>query len=195
MLLTFWQHIQPVDQWLITHINQNWSSPLLDTFIPYVRETLFWIPLYIFLFFFSILNFGLKGWWWVMGGVLTAALSDLISSELIKEHIMRIRPCQDPTVAPLLRFFINYCPVSSSFTSSHAANHFAQAVFFYVTLKPVIGKWGLFFFAWAALIAYAQVYVGVHYPFDVLSGAVLGCGIGFFMSKMFHRQIGKLTVS
>src|SRR6266404_2137466 len=104
--LTFWQQIQPVDRWLITHINQNWSSPFLDSVIPYLRETLTWIPLYLFLFFLAIFNFRGKAWWWIMGAVLTAALSDLVSSRLIKENIIRIRPCQDAEVSQLLRFFI-----------------------------------------------------------------------------------------
>ncbi len=195
ILLTFWQHIQPVDVWLITHINQNWGNSFLDTVLPYFRETLFWIPLYLFLLLLVTMNCGKKSWWWVMAGVLAAALSDLISSQVIKQHIMRIRPCQDTTVSPLLHFFINYCPQSSSFTSSHATTYFAQAVFFSSTLRHIIGNRALLFYAWAFIIAYTQVYVGVHYPFDVFCGALLGCGIGYFTSKMFHRQIGKLAVS
>lgn len=193
--LTFWQQIQPVDQWLITHINQNWSSPFFDTIVLYARETLTWTPLYIFLLVFSLLNFGNRAYFWIIGVVLTAALSDLVSSQVIKQHIARVRPCQDPAVSPLLRIFINYCPSSSSFTSSHATTHFAQAVFFFLTLRPVIGRWSWLFFAWAGLVSYSQVYAGVHYPFDVLCGAILGCGIGFLVAKMFQRQVGQLNVS
>jgi len=194
-LLTFWQLVQPFDAWLITHINQDWSNTFLDTVLPFMRETLFWVPLYLFLLLFVTTNFGIKGWWWVMGVVLCAALSDLISSQLIKPNIFRTRPCRDELMGPQLRFFINYCPGSSSFTSSHATNHFAQAMFFFATLRPVMGKWAGLFFVWAFIIAYTQVYVGVHYPFDVFCGALLGCGIGFMLSKLFHKRIGPLTVS
>jgi undecaprenyl-diphosphatase len=194
-LLTFWQHIQPFDAWLLTHINQNWSNAFLDTVLPYMRETMFWIPLYLFLLLFVASNFGLKGLWWIMGAILCAALSDLISSQLIKPNIIRIRPCGDEIVSQQIRFFVNYCPQSSSFTSSHATNHFAQAVFFFMTLRPVMGKWASVFFVWAFIIAYTQVYVGVHYPFDVFCGALLGCAIGFMLSKLFHKRIGMLTVS
>lgn len=192
-LLTFWQHIQPFDTWLITHINQQWGNSFFDAVLPFVRETLFWIPLYFFLLVFSLTNFGLKGWWWILGVVLTAAIADLISSQLIKETIFRLRPCQDPEIASQLRFFINYCPRSSSFTSSHATSYFAQATFFYLTLRGIFKKSWLFYF-WAGLVAYTQVYVGVHYPFDVLCGALLGTGIGFLMAKMFHKQIGILSL-
>ena len=194
-LLTFWQHIQPFDAWLLTHINQNWSNAFLDTVLPFMRETMFWIPLYLFLLLFVTTNFGLKGLWWVMGAVLCAALSDLISSQLIKPNIIRVRPCGDEMVSQQIRFFVNYCPHSSSFTSSHATNHFAQAMFFFMTLRSFMGKWASVFFVWAFIIAYTQVYVGVHYPFDVFCGALLGCGIGFSISKLFHTRIGTLTVS
>jgi membrane-associated phospholipid phosphatase len=194
-LLTFWQHIQPFDAWLATHINQDWGNTFFDTVLPFMRETMFWIPLYLFLLLFVTTNFGLKGWWWVMGAVLCAALSDLISSQLIKPNIFRMRPCGDEIVSQQIRFFVNYCPQSSSFTSSHATNHFAQAMFFFMTLRSVMGKWASVFFVWAFIIAYTQVYVGVHYPFDVFCGALLGCGIGFSISKLFHTRIGTLTVS
>jgi len=193
LLLTFWQHIQPIDVWLITHINQQWGNNLFDTILPFMRESLFWIPLYAFLLLFVTINFGARGWWWVLGVVLTAALSDIVSSQIIKQTVMRTRPCQDADVSTQLRFFINYCPGSSSFTSSHATSHFAQAMFFYLTLRSVT-KWSALFFLWAFIIAYTQVYVGVHYPFDVFCGAVLGCLIGLLMAKMFYKQQGILSL-
>ena len=105
ILLTFWQHIQPFDVWLITHINQQWGNGFFDTVLPFMRETLFWVPLYLFLLIFVVHNFGAKGWWWVLGAVLTAALADIISSQLIKETVMRVRPCQDPEVSGPTSFF------------------------------------------------------------------------------------------
>lgn len=194
-LLTFWQHIQPFDTWLLTHINQDWSSTFFDTVLPYMRETLFWMPLYLFLALFVTMNFGWKGLWWLLGFVLTAALADIVSSQLIKQNIMRVRPCQDGAVAQHIRFFINYCPRSSSFTSSHACSHFAQAMFFFLTLRSVIGKWAGLFFAWAFVVAYTQIYVGVHYPFDVFCGSLIGCGIGFATGKLFNNKIGILSLA
>jgi len=171
-----------------------WDNRFLDTTLPFFRETMFWIPLYIFLFVFALLNFGKRAWWWILAGVLIAAISDLIASHLIKENIWRTRPCQDNNVASQLRFFINYCPRSSSFLSSHATTHFAQATFFYITLNGIT-RWRWLFFLWAFVIAYTQLYVGVHYPFDVFCGIVLGCLIGWAISKVFTHQIGTLTVS
>ena len=195
MLLTFWNGIAPADTWLLTHINQNWGNPFFDMVLPFMRETLFWTPLYLFLLLFVTINFGKKGWWFVLAAALTAALSDIVSSHVVKQLVIRARPCQDPAIASQLRFFINYCPGSSSFMSSHATSHFAQATFFYMTLRTVMGAWASVFFLWAAIIAYTQVYVGVHYPFDVLCGSLTGMGLGYIVGKMFHRQIGLLSVS
>lgn len=194
LTLTFWNLIKPADTWLITHINQNWGNDFLDTVLPYMRESYTWVPLYLFLLLFVTMNFKLKGWWWFVGAIVTAALADVLSSQIIKQLVMRTRPCQDLEVSQQLRFFINYCPRSSSFTSSHAVSHFAQAMFFFLTLRPAIGKIAWIFFFWAAIIGYTQIYVGVHYPFDVFCGALLGCGIGILTGKMFNKQIGTLSL-
>jgi undecaprenyl-diphosphatase len=193
VLLSFWSLIQPYDEWLITHINQDWGNKVFDYLLPFMRETAFWLPLYFFLILFVTMNFGIRGLWWVIGFLLTAAFADLISSQFIKQTVMRVRPCQDPEVSGQLRFFINYCPGSSSFTSSHATSHFAQAMFFYGTLKSVT-RWAWLFFIWAFIISYTQVYVGVHYPFDVICGGILGCGIGFVISKLHLKQAGLLSL-
>lgn len=193
LLLTFWQQIQPVDQWLLTAINQWGSNPILDTFLPLFRETFFWAPLYLFLMLFVTMNFGKQGAWWILAAVLCAASADIISSQVIKQLIFRLRPCQDPNVAQHLRFIINYCPKSSSFTSSHATSYFAQATFYFLSLRH-LSKWTGYFFLWAASIAYTQVYVGVHYPFDVCCGAILGVAIGLFIHKLFVKRVGMLSL-
>jgi len=193
VFLSIWSYIDPIDRWLIKHINQDWGNPVFDAILPFVRETATWLPLYFFLILFVTINFGVKGLWWVIGFLLTAALADIISSHFIKQWVLRTRPCQDPIVGPQLRFFINYCPGSSSFTSSHATSHFAQAMFFYITLRNV-SRWAWVFFLWAFIISYTQVYVGVHYPFDVLCGGIVGCGIGFIVSKMYLKQAGLLSL-
>jgi len=83
-----------------------------------------------------------------------------------------------------------HCGSGYSFTSSHATNHFALAVFIFLTL----GKLGWYFrwpfILWATIIAYSQVYVGVHFPLDIISGAILGTLIGFILAILFNRYVG-----
>jgi len=181
------------DYGLFHNINQQWTNHFFDTIFLIGRESEFWYPFYLFLLVFSILNFSKKGLWWCLGFILTVTLSDIISSHIIKEVIFRPRPCADPNIGPYVRFIAKYCPVSSSFTSSHACNHFAMAMFIFFTFKHT-SKWWRLVFLWAALISYAQVYVGVHYPSDVFCGAIVGSLIGYYMSKFFTKQVGILSV-
>lgn len=188
----FIQNILQADHWLFNKINQDWTSPAADLIFPFLREAELWVPLYLFLLVFITMNFGKKGWRWVFLLIITAALSDQISSSGIKHLIFRLRPCHSPELADTIHILVGYCPVSSSFTSSHACNHFAAAWFIFLTLRHT-SKWWWLVFAWAFLISYAQVYVGVHYPVDVLGGALAGSLIGWLMARLFKRLSGTLT--
>jgi membrane-associated phospholipid phosphatase len=179
-----------LDHQLFFAINEKWSNGFFDSVLPYTRESIIWLPLYLFLLVFIWMNFGKQGLWWALFFICLAACCDLVSSKLIKENIMRARPCRHPEIADHVRFLVNYCPQSSSFTSSHATNHFGMATFIYFTLRSYTSKWLALIFLWAAMIAYAQVYVGVHFPLDVTSGAILGIFIGYLMSVIFNKKMG-----
>lgn len=185
------QKIIQADHWLFTSINQTWTTPTLTTVLPWLREAELWVPLYVFLLVFITLNFRKQGWWWALSLIMTAIVSDLISSSVVKNTIFRLRPCHNPELAETINILVIYCPKSSSFTSSHACNHFALATFIYLTLRHT-SRWWAIFFLWAFAISYAQVYVGVHYPLDILGGAILGCLIGLVTSRVFRLQFGTL---
>ena len=161
------------DHWLFHKMNQVWISPFFDQVFPFVRQPEFWYPFYLFLLVFALYNFRRKGGWWALSLIMTAIISDLFSSSLIKMIIFRYRPCRNPDMMDQVRVLVNYCPQSSSFTSSHATNHFAAAWFIFITLNQT-GSWRWLLFLWAFMISYAQVYVGVHYPLDITGGALLG---------------------
>lgn len=122
--------------------------------------------------------------------VITITLSDQLSSTLIKYHVNRLRPCQDPAMEGHVRMLLNHCSGGPSFTSSHATNHFAAAVFLFIILKPYLKNWAYLFFFWAASISYGQVYVGVHYPLDIFCGAIVGSIIGFITASVFTKWVG-----
>lgn len=185
-----WNTMKSIDYRLFKKINIEWRSSFLDTVCPFIREAYIWIPFYIFLILFAALNFKKKGWYWCLFLIITASLSDTVSSTIIKQHIFRLRPCHDPSLAGAMHLLVNYCPRSSGFTSSHATNHFAVAMFTFITFRETAGKWwGLLFF-WAFIISYAQVYVGVHFPLDVICGGILGLLIGYLPGRIFNKKIG-----
>lgn len=139
------------DRLILKQINAVWHNGFLDWLLPFLRNADMWVPFYFFLMLFGILNFKKTAWWWVLAAIITAVSGDFISSTLIKPNFFRLRPCNEPAIADWIRILPGlYRPQSSSFTSSHAVNHFAMAMFFYATLKDHIGKWAPLFFQLSA---------------------------------------------
>ena len=191
--LSFLQKLEQWDRWLFIQINEQQSNFFFDTVMPYLRNSFFWTPLYLFLFLFVILNYKGRGWWWLLIFLCTVSLTDIVSSKILKESFERLRPCQDPDFIVNVRLLVNRCSGGYSFTSSHATNHFGMATFFFITFHRYFKNWAFLAFLWAAVICYAQVYVGVHYPFDVLGGAVAGAAIGLLTGGFFNKQFGIIT--
>ena len=171
------------DQNLFFTINHGLSNSFFDWLMPALRNRFFWTPLYLFIIIFLIRNYGKKGWIMILFLGLTFGCTDFISSSLIKPTVQRLRPCNDPEIKSDVKNLID-CGSGFSFPSSHASNHFGLAVFLIMMFYP---KWKLILpigLLWAASISFAQVYVGVHYPIDILAGAMLGGMIGFMMGTI-----------
>ena len=183
------QAIFDAEKYIFNLVNNRWNNTFFDAVLPFLRQANFWLPLYLFLLVFALLNVRKSGWF-ILLMVCTVALTDIISSHIIKPHIFRVRPCQDPNLIGLIRVLVNYCPQSSGFTSSHAANHFGMATFASITLLPYAGRWIYLSFAWAFAIVYAQLYVGVHYPFDIMGGALVGLITGWATASLYQKKWG-----
>lgn len=172
------------DQWLFGLVNGMWHHATLDNIMPYWRDKKTWIPLYLLLLIIVGKDRGLKTFWVLLILGLTIALADQVSSQWIKKSVERLRPCNDPELEGV-RLLLPYCGGGYSFTSSHATNHFAIATQLYLLFRLTWKKqYFIALFIWATLIAYGQVYVGVHYPLDVLSGAFLGIAIAYFVHSV-----------
>jgi len=174
---------------LFTKINGVWHNGFFDWLFPLLRNEFFWSPLYLFLVVLMLLNYGRRGLYWILFFLVTFAIADMLSSSVIKPLVGRLRPCNDPLLADTVRSLVN-CGSGKSFTSSHAANHFALAMFAFRTFLfvPLVWRWS--FLLWAFAICYAQVYVGVHFPLDVTCGAILGCLIGTATASVFNNRTG-----
>lgn len=173
-----------IDESLFFWINHNWSSDFLDQVVPILRNKYTWIPLYAGILAFVAFNFGKKVWWYLLFALMTVSLSDTLSSKFVKPKVKRERPCHSfEEVNLLIR-----CGSGYSFTSSHATNHFALGTFFLLSLGFVMKHWKYLFLLWALAISLSQVYVGVHYPLDILGGAVLGVLCGIFVHWIFQRK-------
>ena len=184
---TWFSHLKEWDMQCFIKINRDWSNAFADFFLPITRDQRTWYPFYALLLTYVIIKFKWKSIPFIVLAIATVSLSDLISSHILKEFIGRVRPCHEILLIGVMKLRVGYCPGSSSFTSSHAANHFSMATFFYFSLRPYFRKWSLLFFLWAGIISFAQIYVGVHYPGDVIGGTIVGLLAGRFTYYLFKR--------
>lgn len=171
--------IQHIDTQLFFHVNHCSKNCVFDAVMPIVRDKTTWIPLYALLVFLIIRQHKWKAVYVIGFALLTLVLADQISAHIIKPLVQRPRPCNDASIGQYVHALVD-CGSGYSFVSSHATNHFALAFYFISVFARPSNRFYvvLGFVIWAGLISFAQVYVGVHYPFDVLSGALLGIGIG-----------------
>ncbi len=183
-----------IDKWLFLKLNAEYRNQLFDFIMPFIRNPYVWAPLYIFIIALVWLNCGKKGTWWIIYIFITAGFTDLISSQIIKPMVGRVRPCNDPELLGKVNLLAAYCGANGSFTSSHAANHFGIAAFIFFTASCLFAGYRWLFFIWAAVICYAQIYVGVHFPLDIMGGTIIGLTVGKFTSQIFTQYFGPLTL-
>lgn len=190
---SLWQRLEHWDQWLFVQLNSRFTNPFFDAVLPFFRDSVFWAPLYLFILVFITLNYGRRGWWWSIGFLCTIALADMTGTRIFKEGFERLRPCSDPAFFSYVRLLVQQCSGGYSFVSNHAANHFGMATFVSLTFRAAFGRAVYISYLWAAFIAYAQVYVGVHYPLDVLGGAALGTLAGLLTAWVVNNKVGSFT--
>jgi undecaprenyl-diphosphatase len=180
------------DKKLLLFLN-SFHLPWLDPVMLYVTKTLFWLPLYALLIFLIFKNYKKQGWYILLGVAITVLLADQITSSLMKPFFARLRPSHEPSLLGLVHLVNGYKGGLYGFASSHAANTFGTALFVWLALKPFY-KWIGWIFLWATLMTYTRIYLGVHYPGDILVGAMVGLGsgwVGYQSSNWVMRKMQK----
>lgn len=173
--------LREIDYTIFHFINQTISNTTFDFILPILRTANNWIPLYIFLFLFLLYKYKTKAITYTLYILIAFALADLIAFQFLKPLIGRLRPCHSTTLH--VRLLLNHCGGKYSFPSSHATNHMAIAlsiVFAKIFQSKCVN---LAWILWATIIGFAQIYVGVHYPLDVLGGFIIGAIIAFVNYK------------
>lgn len=150
-------------------------SPLLDPVMVFFSNKWVWAPLYALLIYILYRRFAMKAWWLILALVAVIAVADRLTSGVMKPAFARYRPCHDTEMAAKIHV-VDGCGGRYGFPSSHAANTFALAAFFCFLFRwQRRYRWLVL---WAATVSYSRIYLGVHYPMDVVVGSLVGWGIG-----------------
>lgn len=171
--MSWLQNILETDKEVFLFLN-SFHSDFWDTIMLLVTRKETWIPFYAIIIFYIIKNYRAKAFTLLFLFVLAIVASDQISV-LLKESIQRLRPVHDPEIGPLVHNVLRKGGLHG-FVSSHAANSFAIFAFSARIFMNRKYTWLLLF--WALLFSYSRIYSGVHYPLDILGGAILGLLIG-----------------
>jgi undecaprenyl-diphosphatase len=184
------KNILELDKEFFLYLN-SFHNDFWDTIMLMITRKETWIPFYVVIFYFIIKNYRLKALPIMFFLALTIFLSDQLSG-LLKESFQRFRPVHDPVIGPLVHNVLRKGG-TFGFVSSHAANGFAIFIFTSRVFKNMNYRFLLLF--WAVLFTYSRIYSGVHYPLDIIGGAVLGWGIGELCFKLLMFFENRYLVS
>ena len=168
-------------------LHTSWLDPIMT----FISGKITWAPFYIVLLYLVIKNYKKQSILLIIGIVLLIFCADQVASGIFKPIFERPRPCHNEAIKDLVYLPTGHCGGPYGFISSHACNTFALATYLTLLLKKYYKNIAWIMFAWATLVAYSRIYMGVHYPGDVIVGAAVGTLIGFILGKIAEMINGK----
>jgi undecaprenyl-diphosphatase len=180
------------DRDLLLWLN-SFHTDWLDSMMYWITRTFVWTPLYMFLIVLVIQKYKKESWIILLGAALVVIFCDQTTSTFMKPFFARLRPSQEPSLQGIIHLVNGYTGGKYGFASGHAANTFGTALFVWLTLRSYY-KWIALIFIWAMLMTYTRIYLGVHYPTDILVGGAIGLFYGWLSFKLTQWAIQKKRV-
>jgi undecaprenyl-diphosphatase len=170
--------------WLNGHHSLFW-----DKVMWFISGKVEWLPLYLLIVGVIIYQYRWKSIYIFIAVALFVTLADQISTNIFKDGFKRLRPSHAEELKGLVHIVNNYYGGQYGFVSSHAANTFAMASFLAFLFHK---KWfTILILSWALIVSYSRIYLGVHYPGDILGGAILGALIGYGVYLLYSFLVNK----
>ena len=166
----------------------------LDRIMVIITEMWAWIPLYLLLIYWTVKQYGKRCGWVFLAVGIVVLFSDQLASHVCKPLVHRLRPCYNDDFQDLIYLPNGLAGGKYGFVSSHAANTFAVATFMTAALKRYRPWAAIVLFLWALLSSYSRIYIGYHYPGDILCGAILGALVGMVVWEVFQWTFQKRSL-
>ena len=198
-------YLKHIDQQWLLAIN-GWHSEWADMLMWYISKSTTWLPLYALLVGLIVYRFGilspslcregrrgsslLRVLIILAGFAVAVGVSDFVSSGIIKPWVCRLRPTHEPEIAGLIHLVNGYTGGLYGFVSSHAANTMACALLFALLYRNKYATAGLML--WVALNCYSRMYLGVHYPADIIGGLAIGALMATLTYGMVRRLVDRV---
>ena len=181
--------ILELDREIFLELNSSFRHPFIDQLMMFLSTTYAWIPLHLFLLYLLIRNFRKQTWLILIAVAVTIILADQVTSSIMKPFFERLRPSHEPSLAEQVFLVNKYRGGRFGFASSHAANTFGVATLMWLVLK-VYRPWISLLFMWALFVGYTRIYLGVHYPGDILAGFAVGflCALAAYYLFAFTKH-------
>lgn len=173
--------LKTLDKELFFLINE-FHNETMDQFMYLISGRDIWFPFYALLIIGAIYQLKKVGIIFILAAIMAVGASDFFTSGIMKKSFERFRPSRDSTIMEKVHIVNDYRGGKYGFASSHAANTFAIAIFFFMFWRRRF-HWIWLLFVWAFLISYSRIYLGVHFPGDILVGAIIGMLFGFLFFK------------